>query len=231
VVGLYVGERQGVVTTLAVEPLGETAGRKLIVPLAAAFLVLDVASLALLGPVSPNDTIGDVTQLYAGRSMQVLVSRLLHCLGLVVVFGFVGLVAGRLREAEGGAATLTRVFYGGLVALVPIEVVRNVLFAALALRHDDFGTLSLPLHVFAVLLGPSIAVPVAPALAALAVLRRSRLIGAVAMLWVLSLVRLVTLSSVVWYGGLVAFAGLLVVVVTIAVQLSRPGTPRAAIGN
>src|SRR5688572_5809100 len=113
--------------------------RRWLLPLAAAFLLLDVVALATLGPVSPNDTAADVARLYGDRSTLVLISRLLHCLGLAVALGFMGLVAGRLRAIEGGSGTLTRVVYGGLVALVPIEVVRNVMFAALALRYDDFG--------------------------------------------------------------------------------------------
>jgi hypothetical protein len=208
-----------------VQALPEEAGRRLIVPLAVAFVVLDVAALVILGPVSPADTAADVARLYGDRSSLVLVSRVVHCLGLSVALAFVGLLAGRLRALEGGAGTLSRVLYGGLIGLVPIEVVRNVLFGALALRYDDFGSAALPLHVFAVLLGPSIAVPVTAALVALAVLLRSWLVAAVALLWAVSIIRIVTLNSAVWYGGLAALVGLLIVVTVVAVQLSRPDEP------
>jgi hypothetical protein len=117
------------------------------------------------------------------------------------------------------------VVFGGLVGLVPIEVVRNVMFAALALRADDFGSAALPLHVVAVMLGPAIAVPVTASLVALALLLRSRLVAVVAAAWLVSTVRIITVSNVVWYGGLTAFAGLLVVILVLAVQLSRPEAP------
>lgn len=196
--------------------------RRLVLPLAIAFVVLDLAALALLGPVSPADTAGDVAQLYGADATRVLISRVLHCLGLSVVMLFLGVLAGRLRDRDSATGTWTRVFFGGLVALVPIEVVRNVMFAALALRYDDVGSAALPLHVIAVILGPSIAVPITASLAALAVLMRSRVIALVAAAWLVSIVRVATLSTVVWYGGFIVFVGLIGVVVFLAVRLSRP---------
>ena len=179
------------------------------------FVALDLAALALLGPVTPSDTAADVARLYGEDGTRVLVSRALHGLGLMVAFGVVGLLRARLREEEGGPGTLSAIVFAGFVALVPIEVVRNVVMAALALRYDDLGGVALGLHVVAVLLGPAIAVPVAAALAALAVLRRSWAIGAVAAAWVLSAARLLTTSSVVWFAGVGAFAALVVLLLTL----------------
>lgn len=193
--------------------------RRTLIPLAIAFVVLDLAALALLGPVSPADTIGDIAGLYEGRRTAVLASRAVHSTGLVVAFAFFGLLVGRMRESDEG--TLSRIAFGGFVALVPIEIVRNVMFSALALRFSDFGETALPLHVIAVMLGPAIAFPVTASIAAIGVLRRSTWIVAVAALWLLSTVRFLTLSTVVWYAGLVAFVGLLAVVVSLAVTLSR----------
>ena len=200
----------------------EDSTRRLLVPLAVTFVVLDLAALALLGPVSPGDTSADVARLYGDDAVRVLVSRLVHCVGLSVAILFVGVLAGRLRRREGQSGTWTRVVFGGLIGLVPIEVVRNVMFTALALRFDDFGSAALPLHVIAVLLGPAIAVPISASLVALAVLVRSRPIAAVAAVWVVSIVRIATDANVVWYGGLSAFAALLVVVLALAIHLSRP---------
>ena len=180
-----------------------------------AFVVLDLAALALLGPVTPSDTAADVARLYGDDGTRVLVSRALHCLGLVVAFGVVGLLRARLREEEGGAGTLSAVVFGGFVALVPVEIVRNVIMAALALRYDDLRVTALGLHLVAVLLGPAIAVPVAAALTALAVLRRSWVVGGIAGAWVLSAARLLTTSSVVWIAGIGAFAALVVLLVSL----------------
>ena len=197
--------------------------RRLLVPLVITFLVLDLAALALLGPVSPADTIGDITRLYGDRRELVLASRLIHSLGLVVAFAFFGIVCGRLRQSEDG--TLTRIIFGGFIALVPIEIVRNVTFAALALRFDDFGDAALPLHVVAVLLGPAIAFPLIAALTALATLRRSMLILLVAGIWLMSTVRLLTISSVLWYAGLAAFVGLLIVLIHLALTFGPESNP------
>ena len=195
--------------------------RRALLPLLLTFVVLDLSALALLGPVSPADTAADVGRLYGERTGAVLVSRLVHCLGLVVALWLLALLLEQLRE-RGGSEAVDRVAYGGLVAAVAIEVVRNVMFAALALRYDEFGTAALPMHVVAVLLGPAIAFPVAAGLAALAWQARSQLMGVLAAAWVLSGVRIVSLSSVLWYGGLVAFAGLLVGLAVLTVGLSRP---------
>ena len=145
--------------------------RWLLVGLALGFIVLDLVALALLGPISPSDSAAEIADLYGDRRTLVLASRLVHSFGLTVAFGFFGLLCARLRQTEDGA--LTRIIFGGFVALVPIEIVRNVMFAALALRFDDFGAAALPLHVVAVLLGPAIAFPVIASLTALAALRRS----------------------------------------------------------
>ena len=184
-----------------------------------AFIVLDLAALALQGPVTPSDSMADVVALYGDDATRVLVSRFLHCLGLVAALGLFGLLRARLRTDEAGAGTLSAIAYGGFVAVVPVELVRNVVMAALALRFDDIGDAALGLHVVAVLLGPVIAFPLVAALGALAVLRRSPVIAAVAVAWVASGARLLTTSSVVWYGGTSAFAASLVLLVYLAVRL------------
>ena len=195
--------------------------RRALLPLLIVFVVLDLTALALLGPVSPADTAADVERLYGERASMVLTSRFVHCLGLVVALWLLALLLEQLRE-RGGDEVVLRVAYGGLASVVAIEVVRNVMIAALALRHDEFGTSALPMHVVAVLLGPAIAFPVAAALGALAWQSRSRLMGVLAGAWIVSGVRVVSLSPVLWYGGLAAFAGLLVALAALTVDLSRP---------
>lgn len=195
--------------------------RRALVPLLTAFLVLDLSALALLGPVSPADTTTEVARLYGDRAGMVLASRLTHCLGLVVALWLLALLLEELRE-RGANEVVVRVAYGGLVALVPIEIVRNVVFAALALRYEDMVAVALPLHVVAVLLGPAIAFPVAAAIGALALQARSRLLAVLAVTWIVSGVRIVTLSTVVWYGGLMAFAGLLIALVVLTIGVLGP---------
>jgi len=195
--------------------------QRVVVALLVAFLVLDVGALALLGPVSPADTAADVVRLYGERTGMVLASRVLHCLGLVAVLWLLALLLDQAHE------TVARIAYGGLVAVVAIETVRNVMIAALALRHDDFGRAALPMHVIAVLLGPAIAFPVAAGVAALAWQWRSRLLAALAAAWVVSGIRIVTVSTVVWYGGLLAFVGTLVALCVLTVRVSSAGTSAA----
>ena len=187
--------------------------------LAIAFVVLDLAALAVLGPVTPSDSVADVVALYGDDGTRVLVSRFLHCLGLIAALALFGLLRARLRDEEGGAGTLSAMAYGGFIAVVPVELVRNVVMAALALRFDDIGDAALGLHVVAVLLGPAIAFPLAAALGALAVLRRSPVLAVVAVAWVASGARLLTTSSVVWYAGISAFAASLVVLLHLAIRL------------
>ena len=196
------------------------------IPLVVLFLALDIAALALLGPITPADTAADVARLYGDDGARVLASRLLHCLGLAMALGFFGLVRARLREEEEGAGALSAILFGGFVALVPVELVRNVIMAALALRFDDLEGSALGLHVVAVLLGPVIAFPVAAALVALAVLRRSALSAVVATMWVLSGARLVTTSTVVWFVGFGAFVATIALVIYLSLTMFR--TPPAA---
>jgi hypothetical protein len=183
--------------------------------------VLDLTALAMLGPVSPADAAADVDRLYGERAGMVLASRFVHCLGLVVALWLLALLLEQLRE-RGGSEAVSRIAYGGLASVVAIEVVRNVMIAALALRYDEFGTVALPMHVVAVLLGPAIAFPIAAALGALAWQSRSQLMALLAAAWVVSGVRVVSLSSVLWYGGLAAFVGLLVALAALTIDLSRP---------
>jgi hypothetical protein len=194
--------------------------RRALILLLCGFLACDLLALALLGPVSPADNAADVARLYSERAGMVLASRFVQCLGLIVAFWLLALLLEQVR-VRGGSDTVVRVAYGGLVALVPIEIVRNVMMAALALRYDDFGAAALPVHVVAVLLGPAIAFPVAAALSALAWHFRSRLLAVLAAAWVASGIRIVTTSTVIWYGGLVAFAGLIVALVVLALDVAR----------
>ena len=191
------------------------------IPLVGLFLALDIAALVLLGPITPADTAADVARLYGDDATRVLVSRLLHCLGLAVALGFFGLVRARLRAEEAGAGTLSAILFGSFVALVPVELVRNVIMAALALRFDDLQTSALGLHLVAVLLGPVIAFPVASALVALAALRRSPLSAAVAAMWVLSGARLVTTSTVVWFAGFGAFVATIGLLIYLSLTMFR----------